>query len=95
MQNSFFFIEQKVSSTLKKTVSPKKVIFSGFHFSKIINGIFCSPILGIVTKKSWDWLTKDVDPIPGTKEFAKEYRETQSKLERLNKKYEKHRQHKK
>jgi hypothetical protein len=50
--------------------------------------------LGIVTKKGWDWLTKDVDPIPGTKEFAQEYRETQTKLERLNKKYEKHRQNK-
>ena len=46
-------------------------------------------VLGIVTKKGWDWLTKDVDPIPGTKEFAQEYRETQTKLERLNKKYEK------
>jgi hypothetical protein len=52
-------------------------------------------LLGIVTKKSWDWLVKDVDPIPGTKEFAQEYRETQSKLERLNKKYEKYRKHKK
>jgi len=52
-------------------------------------------LLGIVTKKGWDWLVKDVDPIPGTKEFAKEYRETQNKLERLNKKYEKYRQHKK
>ena len=37
-------------------------------------------VLGIVTKKGWDWLTKDVDPIPGTKEFAQEYRETQTKL---------------
>jgi hypothetical protein len=35
-----------------------------------------------------------VDPIPGTKEFAQEYRETQNKLERLNKKYDKHRKDK-
>lgn len=62
-----------------------------FHIVKYVG----FTLLGIVTKKSWDWLTKDVDPIPGTKEFAKEYRETQSKLERLNKKYEKYRQHKK
>ena len=62
-----------------------------FHIVKYVG----FTLLGIVTKKSWDWLTKDVDPIPGTKEFAKEYRETQSKLERLNKKYEKHRHHKK
>ena len=51
-------------------------------------------VLGIVTKKGWDWLTRDVDPSPGTKEFAQEYRETQTKLKRLNKKYEKHRQSK-
>ena len=62
-----------------------------FHIVKYVG----FTLLGIVTKKSWDWLTKDVDPIPVTKEFAQEYRETQSKLERLNKKYEKHRQHKK
>ena len=62
-----------------------------FHIVKYVG----FTLLGIVTKNSWDWLTKDVDPIPGTKEFAQEYRETQSKLERLNKKYEKHRQHKK
>jgi hypothetical protein len=62
-----------------------------FHIVKYVG----FTLLGIVTKKSWDWLTKDVDPIPGTKEFAQEYRETQSKLERLNKKYEKYRQHKK
>lgn len=62
-----------------------------FHIVKYVG----FTLLGIVTKKSWDWLTKDVDPIPGTKEFAKEYRDTQSKLERLNKKYEKYRQHKK
>jgi hypothetical protein len=62
-----------------------------FHIVKYVG----FTLLGIITKKSWDWLTKDVDPIPGTKEFAQEYRETQSKLERLNKKYEKHRQHKK
>ena len=48
-----------------------------FHIVKYVG----FTLLGIVTKKSWDWLTKDVDPIPGTKEFAKEYRETQSKLE--------------
>jgi len=24
-------------------------------------------VLGIVTKKGWDWLTRDVDPTPGTK----------------------------
>jgi hypothetical protein len=51
-------------------------------------------VLGIVTKKGWDWLTRDVDPTPGTKEFSKEYRETQNKLERLNKKYDKHRKSK-
>ncbi len=62
-----------------------------FHIVKYVG----FTLLGIVTKKGWDWLTKDVDPIPGTKEFAQEYRETQSKLERLNKKYEKYRQHKK
>jgi len=62
-----------------------------FHIIKYVS----FTLLGIVTKKSWDWLTKDVDPIPGTKEFAKEYRDTQAKLERLNKKYEKYRQHKK
>ena len=42
----------------------------------------------IVIRKSWNWLTEDVDPVPGTKEFAKEYRLTYGKYQRLRRKHE-------
>ena len=39
-------------------------------------------------RKSWNWLTADVDPIPGTKEFDDEYRQVKEKYIRLTKKKE-------
>jgi hypothetical protein len=42
----------------------------------------------IAIRKTWNWLTEDVDPVPGTKEFAKEYRETYGKYQRLRRKHE-------
>lgn len=32
----------------------------------------------IAVRRAWTWLTEDVDPTPGTKEFAREYRLTKS-----------------
>ena len=40
-------------------------------------------IAGVAIRKSWNWLTADVDPIPGTKEFNKELFETEAKYKRL------------
>lgn len=42
----------------------------------------------VVIRKTWNWLTEDVDPVPGTKEFAREYRQTTIKYKRLRSKYE-------
>ena len=42
----------------------------------------------IAIRKTWNWLTEDVDPVPGTKEFAKEYRKTYGKYQRLRRKHE-------
>lgn len=42
----------------------------------------------IAVRRAWTWLTEDVDPIPGTKEFAREYRLTKHKYERMKKAYE-------
>jgi len=42
----------------------------------------------VVIRKTYNWLTEDVDPEPGTKEFAKELRETEIKYKRLRRKYE-------
>jgi hypothetical protein len=39
-------------------------------------------------RKGWNWLTADVDPIPGTKEFDDEYRQVRSKYLRLRKRKE-------
>ena len=39
----------------------------------------------------YNWLTEDVDPKPGTKEFAKEYRKTYAKYQRMRRKYEAYR----
>jgi|TARA_R110000744_G_scaffold21632_2_gene55870 hypothetical protein len=42
----------------------------------------------VIVRRTFNWLTEDVDPVPGTKEFAQEYRLTKIKYERLKKKYE-------
>tara|TARA_R100001530_G_scaffold127812_1_gene97210 strand:+ start:303 stop:503 length:201 start_codon:yes stop_codon:yes gene_type:complete len=30
-------------------------------------------VAGLAIRKSWNWLTEDIDPLPGTKEFEQEY----------------------
>jgi hypothetical protein len=45
----------------------------------------------VVIRKTYNWLTEDVDPEPGTKEFVKELRETEIKYKRLRRKYESYR----
>lgn len=42
----------------------------------------------VVVRKGYNWLTEDVDPVPGTKEFAQEYRQVEIKYKRLRRKYE-------
>ena len=42
----------------------------------------------VVIRKGYNWLTEDVDPVPGTKEFAQEYRQVEIKYKRLRRKYE-------
>ena len=59
-----------------------------------MNGIFnfvrfiTYSIGALAVRKSWNWLTADVDPIPGTKEFDDEYRQVKEKYIRLTKKKE-------
>ena len=45
-------------------------------------------IAAVTVRKVWNWLTEDVDPIPGTKEFDDEYRQIRSKYLRLRKRKE-------
>ena len=45
-------------------------------------------VTAITVRKTWNWLTADVDPIPGTKEFNQEWLETKTKYIRLRKKKE-------
>ena len=45
-------------------------------------------IVGLTVRKGWNWLTADVDLIPGTKEFDDEYRQIRSKYLRLRKRKE-------
>ena len=42
-------------------------------------------IVSMTVRKGWNWLTADVDPIPGTKEFNKEYQEVEEKYKRMRK----------
>ena len=42
----------------------------------------------VLVRKTYNWLVEDVDPTPGTKEFAKELRESEIKYKRLRRKYE-------
>ena len=45
-------------------------------------------IVSMTVRKGWNWLTADVDPIPGTKEFDDEYYQIKEKYVRLTKKKE-------
>ena len=45
-------------------------------------------IVSMTVRKGWNWLTADVDPIPGTKEFDDEYYQVKEKYVRLTKKKE-------
>ena len=42
----------------------------------------------VVVRKGYNWLTEDVDPVPGTKEFGIEYRKVETRYKRLRRKYE-------
>ena len=42
----------------------------------------------VLVRKTYNWLVEDVDPQPGTREFAKELRESEIKYKRLRRKYE-------
>ena len=59
-----------------------------------MNGIFnfvrfvTYSLAAVAVRKSWNWLTADVDPIPGTQEFDDEYRQIKEKYVRLTKKKE-------
>ena len=59
-----------------------------------MNGIFnfvrfvTYSLAAVAVRKSWNWLTADVDPIPGTQEFDDEYRQDKEKYIRLTKKKE-------
>ena len=59
-----------------------------------MNGIFTAirfvtyTLGGLAIRKTWNWLTIDVDPIPGTKEFDNEYYQVKDKYIRLTKKKE-------
>ena len=45
-------------------------------------------VAAVAVRKSWNWLTADVDPIPGTKEFNKEWLDVKAKYFRLKQKKE-------
>tara|TARA_A100001201_G_scaffold76174_1_gene68794 strand:+ start:287 stop:496 length:210 start_codon:yes stop_codon:yes gene_type:complete len=55
-----------------------------FNFGRFI----AYSISAVVIRKGWNWLTADVDPIPGTKEFDEEYRQIKAKYIRLRKRKE-------
>ena len=45
-------------------------------------------VASIAVRKTWNWLSADVDPIPGTKKFNQEWLETKAKYIRLKQKKE-------
>ncbi len=59
-----------------------------------MNGIFnfvrfvTYSIVAVSVRKVWNWLTEDVDPIPGTKEFNQEYESVKFKYKRMRKQKE-------
>ena len=71
---------------------PKVIILTKGNDVGIINivRVIAYSVTGLILRKSWNWLTADVDPIPGTKEFDDEYRQVRSKYLRLRKRKEEH-----
>ena len=61
-----------------------------------MNGIFnfvrfiTYSVAAVSVRKVWNWLTEDVDPIPGTKEFNQEYESVKFKYKRMRKQKEKY-----
>lgn len=57
-----------------------------------MNGIFnfirfvTYSVSALVVRKGWNWLTADVDPIPGTQQFDDEFYQTKKKYDRMLKK---------
>ena len=45
-------------------------------------------IVSMTVRKGWNWLTEDVDPIPGTKEFNQEYESVKAKYKHMRKQKE-------
>ena len=45
-------------------------------------------IVSMTVRKGWNWLTADVDPIPGTKEFNQEYESVKAKYKNMRKQKE-------
>lgn len=55
-----------------------------FHFIRFVS----YGVASLAIRKGWNWLTADVDPIPGTKEFEDEYYQIKTKYIRMTKKKE-------
>ena len=59
-----------------------------------MNGIFnfvrfiTYSVAAVSVRKVWNWLTEDVDPIPGTKEFDREYESVKYKYKHMRKQKE-------
>jgi len=48
---------------------------------------------GYLIRSSWNWLTEDVDPPAGTKEFAIKYRKVTNKYKQMKESDETYRKH--
>ena len=45
-------------------------------------------VAGLAIRKSWNWLTEDIDPLPETKEFEQEYSNAKKRYLYLKKRKE-------
>ena len=45
-------------------------------------------VTGLAIRKTWNWLTEDIDPLPGTKEFEQEYSNAKQRYLYLKKRKE-------
>ena len=57
-----------------------------FNFVKFVT----YSVAAVSVRKAWNWLTEDVDPIPGTKDFDVKYNNVKNQYIRLTKKKEEH-----
>jgi hypothetical protein len=68
----------------KITIIENTILQNMFNFIRFV----AYSIVAVGIRKGWNWITTDIDPMPGTKQFNIELLDTKAKYKRLKRKKE-------